>query len=376
MPCATRLSLCLCFAPLALFDFFCYVFPATPHTSHTSGIFPFKVRPQKLRLVLNTYNSVAHCGTVFGYRPNCLVPRIILYLSLSTSNDTFTIPATIKSERVFIAGNRTSIQPREPNRKKLSTTVLIPWVLFGVQCRRCLGRWYHSELKAFRPKGENTISSLGIHLGTETMVAAVALDVQQHTQANIDGPKRQNKQDYLLCNELDNCRLPTTRTTNVNKDKQLEIGVMSHTVEAMEGSRVHDLIMKMENQEMECLLTRGTRQKFSNDSQMSTTQQSSTKQSEYYEVFMEECGEDPANMMAGLALILYPKLKNYQPKKDDNTQTQNRGSSRQKQGPLDFLHNCIRTWRRTNQQPKIIDFGQHSTSSAGMSPTNTTTYQA
>jgi hypothetical protein len=83
----------------------------------------------------------------------------------------------------------------------------------------------------------------------------------------------------------------------------------------MGNSRTYDLIQTMKKQDIQALIVQGTRQRYSNDIKMAIPKSNPTDETEYYEIFMEECGADPPNIMAGVAIFLSPTLKHFLKKK-------------------------------------------------------------
>ena len=107
--------------------------------------------------------------------------------------------------------------------------------------------------------------------------------------------------------------IPITYSTSI--DKMLNLTILGYNLEAMGNSRTYELIQTMQKQNIQALLVQGTRQRYSNDIKMALPKANPTDETEYYDIHMEECGSDPANIMAGVAIFLAPTLKPYIKKK-------------------------------------------------------------
>ena len=103
--------------------------------------------------------------------------------------------------------------------------------------------------------------------------------------------------------------VPIVYSKSINK--MLNVTILGYNLEAMGNSRTYDLIQTMKKQNIEALLAQGTRQRYSNDIKMALPKTNPTDEPQYYDIYMEECGTDPANIMAGVAIFLSPIFQTF-----------------------------------------------------------------
>ena len=137
---------------------------------------------------------------------------------------------------------------------------------------------------------------------------------------------------------------------SASKEKMLDLTVIGYNLEAMGNARTYDLIQTMKKQEIHALLVQGTRQRYSNDIKMAIPKANPTDEIEYYEIYMEECGTDLPNIMAGVAIFLSQKIKTLHQKEINNPKTSNNGSACIKQRSFHIF--CKRILPRRGQTPR------------------------